>query len=83
MKQDKIVIEKTFFVQVIVSLLSTYAFCSHIFNAIWKLPLMCVLVLCVTCYCNAVCIAYRVKSTRLKLQWFFRSSFNNKAQSKL
>jgi len=52
MKQDKIVIEKTFFVQLIVSLLSTYALASDFFNALWKIPVMIVLVFGVNMYVN-------------------------------
>jgi len=76
--KDKIVIEKTFFVQVVVSLLSTYAMFTDLFNALWKIPVMVVLVFGVNCYFNAIVVAYKLKSKRLQLAWFFRSSFNIK-----
>jgi hypothetical protein len=77
MKQDKIVIEKTFFIQLIVSLLSTYAMFSDLFNTLWKLPVMIVLVFGVNAYFNMVAMAYKLKCKGLpKLSWCFKSSFN-------
>ena len=84
--KDKIVIEKTFFLQVVVSLLSTYAYCSDLFNALWKIPVMVVLVFGVNAYFNMAAMAYKLKCKGLpKMSWCFRSSFvsNEKPSSKL
>jgi len=84
--QDKIVIEKTFFIQVVVSLLSTYAFCSDLFNALWKIPVMVVLVFGVNAYLNMAVMVYKLKHKGMpKLIWCFRSSFGyiEKTHSKL
>jgi len=79
MKQDKIVVEKTFFVQVVVSLLSTYAIASNLFNALWNIPVMVVLVFGVNAYFNMAVMVYKLKHKGIpKLSWCFKSSFKSR-----
>ena len=75
--KDKIVVEKSFFVQVVASLLMTCACFKSFLTSIWNIPLMVFLVLFANMYFNAVCVGYRLKSKRLRLKWCFVSSFDS------
>ena len=73
--KDKIVVEKGFFVQLVVSLVMSYSFLQDVFQSVWRLPVMVFLVVVVNMYFNALAIAYKLKSRSLKLRWCFSSSF--------
>ena len=75
MKQDKVIVEKGFFVQVVVSLIMTGVYFKDFLHAIWSLPVMIILVIVVNCYFNALSVGYKLKSKTLKLQWAFFSPF--------
>lgn len=75
MKKDKIVIEKTFFVQVVVSLIMTAAFFQEFLQTVWRLPVMVLVVVFANMYFNAISIGYRLKAKTLKLRWCFKSAF--------
>jgi len=75
MKQDRIVVEKGFFVQLVVSLVMSYSFFQDVIQSIWRLPVMVFLVVVVNMYFNALSVAYSLKAKTLKLRWCFRSSF--------
>lgn len=75
MKQDKIVIEEGWFVQIVVSFLMTCAYFQEFLHAIWSLPLMAILVIVVNCYFNAIVIGYKLKSKTLQLKWVFIPPF--------
>jgi len=73
MKQDKIVIEKEWFVQVVASLLMTCAYFQEALSALWRLPILVLFVTGANMYFNAVCIGYRLKAKTLKISWCFKS----------
>ena len=76
MKQDKIVIKEPFFVQIVVGFLTTFLFFQDLFNALWKLPLLFLLITCTTMYFNMVSVAYKLKHKGLpKFSWCFDTSF--------
>ena len=79
---DKIVVEKGFFVQLIVSLIMSYGYFQSFLQTVWRLPVMVLLVIVVNMYFNAVSIAYRLRSKRLRLRWCFVSSFKNQQNIK-
>jgi len=73
--KSKIEIEKGFFIQVVVSLIMTSVYFQEFLQAVWRLPVMVILVVFVNMYFNAIAIAYKLKSKTLKLNWCFRSPF--------
>ena len=67
---------KSFFIQLVVSLMGTYALASDIFNALWKIPVMVVLVFGVNMYFNLAAMVYKLKHKGIpKLAWCFKTSF--------
>ena len=73
--KDKIVIEKTFFVQVVISLIMSYSYFQEFLQTILRLPIMVLVVVFANMYFNAISIGYKLKSKTLKLTWCFKSSF--------
>ena len=82
--KDKIVIEKSFFVQIVVSLIMSFSFFKDLLHTVWSLPFLVGVVVFVNLYWNGVNIAFKLKSKTLKLKWCFISSFtfNEKTYSK-
>jgi len=76
MKHDRIVVEKGFFVQLVVSLIMTGVYIQEFLQSVWRLPVMVFLVLVVNMYFNALSVAYGLKAKSLKLKWCFVSSFS-------
>lgn len=75
--KDKIVIEKGFFVQIVISLIMTSVYFQEFLQAVWRLPVMVFVVVFANMYFNAVSIAYKLKSKTLKLSWCFKSTFSS------
>jgi hypothetical protein len=75
--KDKIVVEKSFFVQLVVSLMMTCAYFQEFLQSVWRLPVMVFLVVVLNMYFNAAYVGYKLKKKRLKLKWCFITSFNS------
>ena len=69
--KDKIEIKESFFIQIIVSLLMSFAFLRNIVYGLWAIPIMAILVIVFNMYFNAIMVGYKLRAKALKLQWCF------------